>query len=142
MEKEKEYFILKGIEQDLFSKYVTAMNELKIPESKKTNLQTNQVNTHSLINEAYFLGEWNTVDIPMVYHKLHELRLGLYSIEMMDVLGITDEYWRQQIFAGFSTHDNGKYLLMGPNSSFPINANKSFEEREKEAIQFHTSVKD
>ena len=144
MEKQTEYYLLNKIQDDLFSRYFDAMKYLKIPEYEKrnddTNLPVNPVNRKYLLNEANILGEWNTNNMPMVYHKLHEIRLGLYSIKMMDILGITNEYWRQQIFAGFSTHDNGKYLLMGPNSSFPINANLNFEEREREIIQYHTSV--
>lgn len=136
-----EMDIFEKISESLVSHLAEAINYLEIPDYKKKEGSIEPVHP---INKASLLGtlnlrRWEKYK-KLVLQEWHTIRVGLYSVLLMDHLGIKDIEWRHNLFAAYLCHDTGKGLIMGPHDAFPINVYNDFGKKEMKEMKMHIDI--
>ena len=96
------------IDDELRTKALECMVYLEIPdyEKKPDNKPVHPINKQHLFQEISFLADSSRKIA--VDHHWHCMRLGIYSVMLMDYFGLENKEWRQKIFSAYFTHDADK----------------------------------
>lgn len=131
---------LKSTQAKLEKRLESAMDYLEIPSHHdEESGWIPKINKENL---------WGTIKNPgsesnaeQISQLMHEMRVGLYSVLLMDYLGIKNKGWRHQMFTAYLCHDAGKDFVMGPGDGFPINTLKpeDFGKEQAEAMNMHVN---
>ena len=133
------------LEEGLREKVLKAMDYLEIPLYEKrndgSNLPVHPINQTHLCREMKYSDDASKNAFnPFMLQALHEMRVGLYAVLLINHLKITDKEWKHNMFAAYLCHDYGKDLIIGPNDCFPINVNHKFGSREETLVKNHVSL--
>ncbi|MDP2628991.1 MAG: hypothetical protein Q8P15_03800 [Nanoarchaeota archaeon] len=108
---------------------------LEIPEYEKKSDGSNEpvypINRRHLMEQGDIFNSYS-IRFKKPNQTLHSLRIGLYSIPVMNFLGIKDKEWRKKFFAASLCHDEAKSFVEDI-----VDKEKEFTERDMDKMKNH-----